>query len=218
MSLAGSNFVTSSSVKFNNTPVTVTYVNNTQLSASIPATAVATQGTYPIIVTNPAPGGGTSGSINFTVAPASNVSPLPDGSYGKTYEDLVPPNATIPSYDPNRFSLITGLVKDRSGNPLSGAIVGIHSHPEYGTAQTDAAGRFSIPLDGGGTVTVDYQKTGFLAAHRQVNIGWNTIANAETIVMIPADIAATALTFDGNAATILTHKSSTTTNAVALGR
>ncbi len=79
LNLTGSNFVTGSSVLFNNTPVSVTFVDSTHLTASIPATAVATKGTYPVVVTNPGPGGGTSGSINFTVTPASNVTPLPAG-------------------------------------------------------------------------------------------------------------------------------------------
>ena len=84
LNLAGSNFVTGSSILFNNTSVTVTYVDSAHLTASIPATAVAAKGTYPVVVTNPGPGGGTSGSINFTVTPSSNVTPLPAGAYGKT--------------------------------------------------------------------------------------------------------------------------------------
>ncbi len=213
LTLTGSNFISSSSVLFNNTPVSGTLVDNSRIDASIPGTAIQIAGSFPVVVQNPGPGGGSSGTLNFTVTPASNATPLPDGSYGKTYEDLIPPDATIPSYDPKRFSLITGLVKDGSGNPLAGVAVGIHGQSEYGTAQTDATGRFSIPLDGGGTITVAYQKTGFIPAHRQVQVGWNTIANVETIVLIPEDTATTAMTFDGNAATILTHKSTPTTDS-----
>ncbi len=213
LTLNGSNFVTGSSVLFNNSQVSTTWVDSTHLSASIPANATQTPGTYPVMVTNPVPGGGTSETVQFTVTPASNVTPIPDGSYGKQYEDLVPPDTTISSYDPKRFSLITGLVNDAAGNPLPGVIVGLHNQPEYGTAQTDTAGRFSIPVDGGGTITMTYQKAGFITVHRQVQIGWNTIANAETIVMIPEDTAASTLSFDGNPQTILTHSSTPTTDS-----
>ncbi|MBI4764608.1 MAG: carboxypeptidase regulatory-like domain-containing protein [Deltaproteobacteria bacterium] len=213
LNLTGNNFVTASSVRFNNLPVLATFVDSTHLLATIPATAIATKGTYPVVVSNPAPGGGFSGPLPFSVMPASNVNPLPAGAYGKQYEDFFPADATLPSYDPKRFSLITGLVNEASGSPLSEVTVGLHSHTEYGTAKTDPSGRFSIPLDGGGTITVTYQKAGYLPVHRQVRIGWNTIAKAETIVMIPEDTAATTLTFDGNPQTILSHRSTPTSDS-----
>ncbi|HSO72841.1 MAG TPA: hypothetical protein VLR91_09390, partial [Thermodesulfobacteriota bacterium] len=147
------------------------------------------------------------------MTPVSNVAPLPAGSYGKQYEDLFPADAAIPSYDPQRFSLIIGLAQDVGGNPLSGVTVSIQGHAEFGTAATDIGGRFSLPLNGGATFTVVYQKAGFLTAHRQVETGWNIIATAETPVMIVEDAAATAIAFDGNAATVFRHTSSTVSDA-----
>jgi RHS repeat-associated protein len=213
LSLNGSNFVSTVSILFNGTPVSTNFVDSTHLEALIPANSIKAQGTYPVAVTNPTPGGGISGTINFTVTPASNVKPLSDGSFGKQYEDLFPADATIPSYDSKRFSLITGRVNDATGSPLFEVLVGIHGHPEYGTTQTDTTGRFSIPLDGGGAITITYQKAGFLTVHRQVNLGWNIIANAETIGLIPEDNKSTAMAFDGNPQTILTHRSTPTTDS-----
>jgi RHS repeat-associated protein len=207
LSLNGSGFVPGSSVLFNNHPLPASFIDSTHLEAQVPATAIAQAGSFSVTVQNPSPGGGTSQSLTFIVTPASNVQPLPEGAYGKQYEDLVPSDATILAYDPKRFSLITGLVQDGLGNPLSGVTVGLHSQPQYGTARTDNTGRFSLPLDGGGTVTVTYNKADYLEVHRQVQIGWNTIANAETIVMIQQDPASTSISFDGQASTILTHRS-----------
>ncbi len=209
LALTGSNFTRASTVLFGQTPLPVIYLDGSRLEVVIPANAVKNAGTYPVTVGNPAPGGGQSGAQDLSVTPVSSVAPLPAGSFGKPYEDLFPPDAAIPSYDPKRFSLITGLVHGVNGNPLSGVTVSVLGHPEYGTAATDTGGRFSLPLDGGGTVTIAYQKTGFLTAHRTVEAGWNTIAPAENLVMIGEDTAATAITFDGNAATIFTHTSST---------
>ncbi|RPH88298.1 MAG: hypothetical protein EHM75_04015, partial [Desulfobacteraceae bacterium] len=209
LTLTGSNFTSASTVFFGQTPLPVIYLDSGRLEAVIPAAALANAGTYPVTVGNPAPGGGLSGPQNFSVTPVSNVAPLPVGSYGKPYEDLFPLDAAIPSYDPKRFSLITGLAREGNGNPLSGVTVSLLGHPEYGTAVTDAGGRFSLPLDGGATFTVVYQKAGFLTAHRQVEAGWNTIANSETPVMIGEDAASTAIAFDGQAATKYTHTSST---------
>jgi len=58
-------------VKFNGAAKTTTFVNATQLTAAITAADIATAGTAPVTVTNPAPGGGTSGSVSFTINTAS---------------------------------------------------------------------------------------------------------------------------------------------------
>jgi len=140
------------------------------------------------------------------------VGPPPEGSFGEQYQDLIPPDATIETYDPKRFSVITGLVQDKAETPLPETTISIHNHAEYGTVQTDAQGRFSIPIDGGGTTTIIYQKTGLITTHRKIDVPWNDIAILETITMIPEDPIATTLTFDGNPSTTITHKSSVITD------
>ena len=212
LTVSGNNFIRTSTISFNNQQHLTTYISSTQLKATIPASSVQTIGDYAVSVNNPAPGGGISNQVIFKVTQTPVVEPLPEGSFGKQYEELVPSDATIPSYDSKRFSIITGLVKDRSQNPLSGVRVLIHAHSEYGSILTDSLGRFSIPVEGGGTITVVYEKSGFITTHRQVYVPWNNIANAETITMVSEDAAVTTVSFDGNPSTIITHKSTTITD------
>ena len=141
-----------------------------------------------------------------------SVVDIPEGTYGDQYENLVPPDATITSYDDNRFALITGSVQDSFLNPVPAIVVSIHGYPEYGTVQTNSEGEFSIPVEGGGTITVVYEKSGFITSHRNVYVPWNDIAIAETVTMISEDTASTTLTFDGNPSTIITHSSSPVTD------
>src|SRR5205823_2941256 len=63
----GTNFVSTSVVQFAGSARTTTFVNSTQLTASIPATDLTTAGTFNITVFNPTPGGGTSNAQTFTV-------------------------------------------------------------------------------------------------------------------------------------------------------
>jgi RHS repeat-associated protein len=137
----------------------------------------------------------------------AKVEPQPEGSFGKKYEDLIPLDATIEAYDPRRFSVVTGLVRDLDGLPIADVSVTIHDHPEYGTVSTDGECRFSIPVEGGGTITVVYQKEGLITAHRKVYVPWNDIAVAETIQMVEEDSAATTIAFDGNPDSVFTHQS-----------
>jgi len=66
--VTGSGFVSASVVRWNGTARTTTFVNGTQLQASIPASDVAAAGTAQVSVWTPAPGGGTSGGSTFTIA------------------------------------------------------------------------------------------------------------------------------------------------------
>ena len=61
LTVNGTGFVSTSVVKFNGAAKTTTFVSATQLTAAITAADIATAGTATVTVTNPAPGGGTSG-------------------------------------------------------------------------------------------------------------------------------------------------------------
>jgi len=204
-------------------PETVTYGETTMLSWSSTHASqvvidqnigeVSTEGsleikpdrttTYTISATGP--GGSKQAQIVVTVK--VNVEPQPEGSFGKHYEDLIPLDATVEAYNPRRFSVITGLVHDVDGLPIGDVSITVHDHLEYGTSFTDGEGRFSIPVEGGGTNTVVYQKEGLITAHRKVYVPWNDIAIAETIQMVAQDPAATTISFDGNPDTTVTHQS-----------
>jgi len=163
---------------------------------------------YTISITGP----GGSASAQITVRVRGDTDPQPEGFFGAQYEDLIPPGVTIKAYDPGRFSLITGKIQDLAGSPIAGIKVSIHSHPEYGEVFTDSAGRFTIPVEGGYTITVVYQKESLITAHRKVSVPWNDIAETETVQMIEQDPVATAITFDGNPNSVITHQSSQTSD------
>jgi YVTN family beta-propeller protein len=75
LTITGTNFVTASVVNLGTTAPTTTFVSATQLTAVIPAAAIALGGTVAVSVTNPAPGGGTSNEVNFTITSGTNPVP-----------------------------------------------------------------------------------------------------------------------------------------------
>jgi hypothetical protein len=74
----GSGFVASSIVRWNGTDRTTTYVSATRLTATIAASDIAAVGTAQVKVFNPAPGGGTTPALTFTVGgnPAPTLTSL----------------------------------------------------------------------------------------------------------------------------------------------
>ncbi len=155
-----------------------------------------------------ASGAGGSAGAKATVAVTAAPAPLPPGSFGQSYQDQVPADATLEAYDPKRFALVTGLVRDAFGGALEGVAVSIVDYPDYGTAATGAEGRFSLPVEGGGNLTVKFAKPGFISAQRQLYVPWNDTALVETVSLLTEDPAATVVSFDGSAGTVVTHRGS----------
>jgi hypothetical protein len=67
LTVGGSGFIASSVVKWNGTNRATTYVGPTSLQAAITASDLASIGTATVSVQNPAPGGGTSGTLPFSI-------------------------------------------------------------------------------------------------------------------------------------------------------
>ena len=67
LTVNGSNFISGSVVRWNGSGRATTFVGNTQLTAAILAGDIANAGTAQVTVFNPAPGGGTSSPLTFTV-------------------------------------------------------------------------------------------------------------------------------------------------------
>ena len=67
LTVNGTNFVPASAVNFGGTAAATTFVSAMQLIATISASAIASPGNAAVTVTNDAPGGGTSNSVNFTI-------------------------------------------------------------------------------------------------------------------------------------------------------
>ncbi|MEI7643741.1 MAG: putative Ig domain-containing protein [Chloroflexales bacterium] len=74
IALHGSGFVPNSVVRWNGTDRLTTYGSSTDVTALIPATDLAAAGTATVTVFTPAPGGGISNVLNFTIV-ATNQSP-----------------------------------------------------------------------------------------------------------------------------------------------
>jgi DNA-binding beta-propeller fold protein YncE len=67
LTINGTNFVAASIANFGGSALATTFVNSMQLTASIPAASIAATGLLAVTVTNPAPGGSTSNTMNFTI-------------------------------------------------------------------------------------------------------------------------------------------------------
>ncbi len=84
LAVYGTGFLSSSTVTFNGISHLAAFISASQITISLTPADLATVGSYPIVVTNPAPGGGSSAAATLTVvnpAPGWNLSLAPSLVY-----------------------------------------------------------------------------------------------------------------------------------------
>ncbi|NQT82236.1 hypothetical protein HQ563_04390 [bacterium] len=92
---------------------------------------------------------------------------------------------------PKQAAVLRGKAMGRDGEPLSGVAVTILGHPEFGYTSTRNDGMFDMAVNGGGYLTVNYSKEGYLKAQRRVNVLWQDYAWLPDVVLIPRDTQVT---------------------------
>lgn len=110
-----------------------------------------------------------------------------------------------------RAAVLRGKVLDRNGAALSGVKLTIVGHPQFGSTLSRSDGVFDLAVNGGGQLTVNYQKAGVLPVQRQVNVPWQNYVTVPDVVMISLDVQVT--TVNLNAATMQVARGSATSDA-----
>jgi hypothetical protein len=150
LTVEGSNFVPGAIVQWNGGARPTTFVSASQLTAEIPATDVASVGEASVIVVNPAPGGGASNALTFTITPPN---PVP------TLAGLSPNNATAGSpaftLTINGANFVNGAVVQWNGAPRQTTFVdSAQLTAQVTAADVAAVGSASVtivnPAPGGG--------------------------------------------------------------------
>ena len=131
LSITGSGFVSGAQILFSGTPLATTFVSSTHLTAGGTA---STAGTFGVAVSNPNPGGSTSGSINVQVTNGSNPPPPPPCSamatgQGASLNGFLP----FPTDNPWNQNIASAPVDPNSANIINfiGSSIGIH--PDFGS-------------------------------------------------------------------------------------
>ncbi len=90
-----------------------------------------------------------------------------------------------------RVAVLKGRVMDRNGEPLSGVTIRVLRHAEFGKTLSRTDGRFDLAVNGGGWLTLDYSKNGYLTAQRRMQVPWRDYVPAEDVVLVALDPAVT---------------------------
>ena len=96
---------------------------------------------------------------------------------------------------PVRASVMRGRVLMRDGSPLPGATITIVGHPEFGQTLSRADGMYDMAVNGGGLMTVNAAKTGFLPGQRTIDVRRRDYAVVDSLALVGIDPAVTTVDF-----------------------
>jgi RHS repeat-associated protein len=89
--------------------------------------------------------------------------------------------------EPERIAVVRGRVLDRNNQPLPAVVVAVKGHPELGQTVTRADGGYDLAVNGGGLLTLEFQREGYLPAQRKAQTSWESFAVLDDLVLVPVD-------------------------------
>ena len=94
-----------------------------------------------------------------------------------------------------RAAVLRGKVLTRDGQALPGARIKVAGQPNYGYTVTRLDGMFDLVVNGGGPLTLEYTRNGFLPVQRVIDPPWLDYAWAPDVRMVQLDPNVTTVDF-----------------------
>lgn len=177
-------------------PDTGTRIGNVTPSAAHTAVQTGTTYYYVVTATNSAGESGASGVAEASVPEAPTLEPPDDPDLttqtsvsdqaSVLYEgdDAIQTGVEDGAIDDDRVSILSGSVKTRNPRPLGNVTVRAPNQPEVGSTRTRSDGAFDIAVNGGSTVILRFERSGFLPIQRQVPLEANDQREIEPVALI----------------------------------
>ena len=110
--------------------------------------------------------------------------------------------------DEQRTAVLRGRVTNSAGQPIVGARVTVLDEPALGRTATRTDGRYDIAVNGGGPVTLSFEREGFVPSQRLVEeVPWLGFADVDDVVLIPFDDKSNEIDLDSGADTQIAQSS-----------
>ncbi|HET6550692.1 MAG TPA: CARDB domain-containing protein, partial [Solirubrobacter sp.] len=98
--------------------------------------------------------------------------------------------------DDRRAAVLRGRVTRRNGSPIDGVRVTVVDHPELGRTATRTDGGFEIAVNGGDSVTLEFEREGYVPSQRQLEVPTQEYEGVQEIVMVPYEDRVTGVDLD----------------------
>ncbi len=119
-----------------------------------------------------------------------------------TGTDPIQTGVDADTIDATRAAVVRGLVYDDVGDTLYGVTIRVLNHDEFGQTLSREDGSFDLALNGGGLVTLVYEKDGYLPTQRQIEAPWQDYVWAPVVYLKALDTTATTVTLESTEAQV----------------
>ncbi len=149
-------------------------------STSMRIKVTADDGVTPVLPPDPA---------TVATAPSNGVVTLIGDSTAFLYTgaNAIQTGVAAGTIDGLRVAVLRGNVLDQNGAPLSGVTVKVNQHAEFGQTLTRTNGAYDLAVNGGGPVSINFSKTGYLTIQRTLDLPWRDYVPVDDVVLKTAD-------------------------------
>lgn len=84
-------------------------------------------------------------------------------------------------------SVLRGTIRSADGSPQRGVQVRVLGHPEFGSTLSRSNGGYDLAVNGGGWLTLGFEKSGYVGAQRTVKVPWQEYVTVPDVILLPAD-------------------------------
>jgi RHS repeat-associated protein len=110
-------------------------------------------------------------------------------------------------------AVLRGRVLGLDGSKMAGVTITILNHPEYGQTVTRTDGAFDLAVNGGGSLTINYARDGFLPAQRQVTPRWQDYTWVKDVILVQPDSRVTTINVSSSSAMQVARGNSVSDNS-----
>lgn len=97
--------------------------------------------------------------------------------------------------DPTSVAVLKGRVVDVAGAPVGGASIRVRGHDELGQTESSTSGDYAMAVNGGGLLTIELSKAGYLPVQRQISPWSRNYLVVEEVALTALDPRVTAVDF-----------------------
>jgi|GEM_PF-5685577 len=136
-------------------------------------------------------------TMTIPALPDNGIAPFIDTiDFLYTGDEPVQTGVAADVMKPERVAVLRGHVTNEDGEPLAGVKVTILNRPEFGQTLTRMDGAFDMAVNGGGILTVDYEREGYMPLQRKIMAPWKEYSWLPDVAMKPYDTQVTTIQMD----------------------